>query len=89
MIKDLLKEVCKKVYQKNLERDLRTLIAPAYDLSYEFVTKSLNKSREICRIILQNLYIKKKVEYHLEDEEIDLIVNEAYLEVQMAFVQAG
>ena len=87
MINDLLKEVCKKVYHKNLERDLRGFITPAFDLSIEFVTRSLNKSREICRMILQNLFIKKEIHYHLREEEIDWIVNQAYKEVQLAFVQ--
>lgn len=89
MINDLLKEVCVKVYYKNIERDLRALIKPSFDLNAEFITNSLNRSREICRMILQDLHIEKSVPHNLPLQEIDLIVDQAFHEVRSILLQPG
>ncbi|THD69672.1 hypothetical protein E7Z59_04925 [Robertkochia marina] len=85
----LLMEVCKKVYHKNLQRDLCTLIKPTYKLSHEFVFKSLTKSRNICRMILQDLLIETGDSYTLEDKDIDWIISRAFQEVQQTYLQAN
>lgn len=85
MIEDMLTEVCKKVYLKNLEKDLRTLISPAYELSLDFVTRSLNRSRAVCRMLLKELCSVKGKRYSLCQEDIDHIVDRAFLEVHMTY----
>lgn len=85
----LLMEVCKKVYHKNLQRDLCTLIKPTYELSQDFVVKSLTKSRDICRMILEDLLIETDGSYTLEEDDIDWIISRAFNEVQQTYIQVN
>ena len=85
----LLMEVCKKVYHKNLQRDLCALIKPSYELSQDFVFKSLTRSRNICRMILEDLLIESGNCYTLEENDIDWIISRAFKEVQQTYLQAN
>lgn len=81
MKKEALKNICKKTFLKNLERDLQILGIPVMSSGDQFVRESFGKSKVICRALLEELSDCNDFFLFLEDDEIDAIVNDAYLEM--------
>lgn len=84
MKKEILKDICKKTFLKNLERDLKRIGIPLFSAQWDFVIESFNRSKEFCRVLLQELSNCEDFFLFLEREEIDTIVDDAYREIQFA-----
>lgn len=82
MKKELLKEICKKTFLKNLERDLKALGTPMLATPVDLISGSFSRSKEFCRILLEELSNCEDFFLFLEQEEIDAIVNDAYMEME-------
>ncbi|WP_224488737.1 hypothetical protein [Robertkochia flava] len=84
MKKELLKDICKKTFLKNLERDLKAVGIPVIAAQMDFITNSFKRSREFCRVLLEELSNCEDFFFFLEQDEINAIVDDAYVEMQCA-----
>lgn len=83
MKKETLKNICKRTFLRNLERDLRLGGIPVLSSGDEFVRGSLRKSKRICHALLEELSDCNDFFLFLEADEIDAIVNDAYREMEI------
>lgn len=83
MKKEALKNICKKTFLKNLERDLQVFGVPVMSSGDQFVRNSFRRSKMICRALLEELSDCNDFFLFLEAEEINVIVETAYNEMEL------
>ena len=88
MTNDFLKEICVRTYLRILDRDLQIRKVSLENVEVDVITRSLMRSRRICKALLLEICTPENAAVRLSYQEIEEVVDNAFHEISLSQVRS-